>query len=105
MPVLAAYCRAVDVDTEIAAWVDGFDRSSIVTEDGLKSWQRLIKTQREQQLLVATLATKLRLTPQSRYNAITAANKANKATGLRPWGAVIEQSGGSNSTAGFLKGS
>jgi phage terminase small subunit len=93
-PVLTAYCRAVDMDNEISAAIDAFDRSMTVGE-GLKHWKSLIKMQREQQAHVATLATKLRLTPQSRYTPKSGATANAKAGIERPWGAgrVIEQKG------------
>lgn len=84
-PVLADYCRAVDMSNELAALVDSFDRSQLAEYERLKTWKDLVKMQRDQQHHVMTLATKLRLTPQSRYSA-TNASTASKRAGLdRPW--------------------
>ncbi len=98
-PVLADYCRAVDMDHELAAVVNDFDRSTITSWEGLQSWKALLKMQREQQKHVAMLATKLRLTPQSRYNAKNAATANNRAGLERPWGnRVIPHVPGKTST-------
>lgn len=88
-PVLADYCRAVDMDNEIASVVNDFDRARLTDFEGLQSWKALLKMQREQQKHVAMLATKLRLTPQSRYNAKNAATANNRAGLDRPWGRII----------------
>lgn len=84
-PVLSDYCRAIDMDNELAAVVNDFDRSSLTTYEGIQSWKALLKMQREQQKHVAMLATKLRLTPQSRYNAKSAATANNRVGLERPW--------------------
>ncbi len=87
-PVLEGYCLAVDMQNEIAAAINGYDRSSIAGE-GLNHWKALIKLARDQQQHVAMLATKLRLTPQSRYTP-KSANTANNRAGLeRPWSRVL----------------
>jgi hypothetical protein len=86
-PVLAGLCRAIALDEEIAAEIDAFDRTRVRDVEGFKLWKALLKMQREQQQHIASLATKLRLTPQSRYNAQKAATKSNAANvAARPWG-------------------
>lgn len=94
-PVLAAYCRAVSMDNEISAAIDSYDRAAIAGE-GLKEWSSLIKMQRDQQQHVAMLATKLRLTPQSRYTPKAANTANNRAGSARPWGSVIAHEGTAN---------
>lgn len=85
IPILADYCRAVATSNDLAVLVDSYDRSLLAEPHYLKEWTRLLKQQRDQQLHVATLATKLRLTPQSRYAPSVAATANAKASGVRPW--------------------
>jgi phage terminase small subunit len=85
-PVLSDYCRAIDMDNEMADAVNGYDRAALTGFEGLQTWKALIKMQRDQQKHVAMLATKLRLTPQSRYNAKSASTASNRAGLERPWG-------------------
>ena len=95
IPVLIGYVRAIDLDNEIAAAVNGFDRTDIVGE-GFRNWKSLVKMQLDQQAHVAMLATKLRLTPQSRYTPKAASTANNRAGLARPWGAVIAHEGTGN---------
>ena len=88
LPILADYCRAVAIDNELASIVNGYPRERMVDPLCMKEWTDLLKAQREQQKHVAGLATKLRLTPQSRYNALSAATASNKASGARPWAPI-----------------
>lgn len=89
-PVLSDYCRAVALDNEIAVVLNEFDRTLLADGKGLESWKELIRLQSEQQKLVAMLATKLRLTPQSRYNPLKANTENNRAGLARPWSRVLE---------------
>jgi hypothetical protein len=82
-PVLAQYCRHVIAARRASQLIleeeaaDGF---------GVDHWNALLRVQERQSALLASLATKLRLTPQSRYGPRGAATAAlNEATGPAPW--------------------
>jgi hypothetical protein len=64
----------------------------LVAADGLKKAYKtngdieLLKNWREETKVIASLATKLRLTPQSRYDCFKAANKLkNTVRGIKAW--------------------
>lgn len=85
-PVLIEYCRAVSAADAIAEQVDDFDMKSIATDGGLKRWDRLLAMQDRAAAKVASLATKLRMTPQSRMRATQAGKIGAKGDGQRkPW--------------------
>jgi hypothetical protein len=82
-PVLAQYCRHVIAARRASQLVvqteadDGFD---------IDVWSELLRLQERQSALLVSLATKLRLTPQSRYGARSAATAAlNESVGPPPW--------------------
>jgi hypothetical protein len=53
---------------------------------GVDHWNALLRVQERQSALLASLATKLRLTPQSRYGPRSADTAArNEAAGPPPW--------------------
>jgi hypothetical protein len=82
-PVLAQYCRHVIAARRASQLVvqteadDGFD---------IDVWSGLLRLQERQSALLVSLATKLRLTPQSRYGARSADTAArNDPPGPPPW--------------------
>ena len=82
-PVLEAYVQAVENYRRTAAALDQADSCDIQT------YKILTKLSIDQSQLIATLATKLRLTPQSRYTEKAAAT-ADRRTGAvigKPWSA------------------
>lgn len=84
-PLLKAYCRgAVSADL-IAEQVNAFDPTWLATDEGLKRYERLTKMARDQALSLANLATKMRLTQQSRYTPQAAATASKAAASSKPW--------------------
>ena len=83
-PVLAALCRHVTAGRRVAGWIARLEAA----EDGLdeERWFKLLARQEAESKAVAALATRLRLTPQSRYTPHGAAT-AGRGTqdGPRPW--------------------
>ena len=84
-PILKAYCKTVSEHARVSVALDAFDPEWLKTDDGLKRYDTLTKLQDRHARLMTTLATKMRLTQQSRYRA-DAADVANSKAGLRrPW--------------------
>lgn len=84
-PVLVEYCRAVTSANQVAAQLDAFDQSWASDEEGLKRWDKLLAMQDRLAGKVASLAGKLRLTPSSRVQAISAGRHADKGEKRKPW--------------------
>jgi phage terminase small subunit len=84
-PVLVEYCRAVTAANQIAAQIDQFDPEWAKDEEGLKRWNTLHQMADRMGRNVASFAAKLRLTPSSRVQAISAGRNANKGPKLKPW--------------------
>ena len=105
LPLLTQYCKAVDGHRIVSAQVDEFDPEWLKTDEGLRRYERLLAMQDRQAKLSCSLATKMRLTQQSRYGARGADRADARANGSRPWSAVVasETSSGSSPTAGFQK--
>jgi hypothetical protein len=79
-PVLASYCKQVVLSRALARRLDSMDVQTADQRELKVAIDMVCKTQK----LAADLATKLRLTQQSRYTPATAARK-NTAAGARPW--------------------
>ena len=83
-PVLAALCRHVVAGRRVAGWIARLEEA----QDGLdeERWFKLLVRQEAESKMVAALATRLRLTPQSRYTPHGAAAAGRKHhDGPRPW--------------------
>lgn len=85
-PLLEAYCHAVVAHRRVSACAQKFTTEDLEASKGLARFENMLRIQDRQSRLMATLATKLRLTMQARYghrSANTAANRVG--TGPRPW--------------------
>lgn len=84
--MLADYCRSVVLARHVAAQINAFDMALIETEEGLKRFDKLSAILERHTRASASLATRMRLTQQSRYNALSA-NTAHKPVGgtQKPW--------------------
>ena len=83
-PLLAAYCSACAQHEEATRQLA--EQSLLLETGGRKYKNPLLTIQHAGAMLMATLATKLRLTQSSRYGARTADTAAKNAqTGKRPW--------------------
>jgi hypothetical protein len=80
-PLLAEYCRAAVVCDRLAQRIQTALRAA--DPRGLK---RLLDARHQEAVRLATLGTKLRLTPQSKYTAKSAATAERRVAGPRPWG-------------------
>lgn len=84
-PVLVEYCRQVISANQVAAQLDAFDPEWAKDDEGLKRWDKLLAMQDRLAGKVASLAAKLRLTPSSRVQAISAGRHADKGAKRKPW--------------------
>lgn len=85
LPILEAYCKAVDAHRVVAAHLDAFDPAWLSEDDGLRRFDKLTQIAARHASLMAALATKMRLTQQSRYGARHAETQDRQARGIRPW--------------------
>jgi hypothetical protein len=83
--LLVAYCRHVETANVIAREIDAFDKSALTTATGIQRFNRLLSMGARESAVIAHLATKLRLTPQSRYTPHGAAAAANRTPAVNPW--------------------
>jgi hypothetical protein len=84
-PLLVAYCRATVVSRVIAKQVDAFNQEWLVQDGGLARYEKLVRMQRSQSTLLATLATKMRISQQSKYGARGANSHAKAGAAPKPW--------------------
>ena len=84
--LLSDYCRHREAAEIISAQVNSFVPSSLQTEDGAKLYALLLRTRVGETRAAVTIATKLRLTNQSRYSkAVAATAVKHSSKGGRPW--------------------
>ena len=84
-PLLSAYCRASCSSKAIAKQVDAFDPEWMESHDGLMRYNRLMAMQHRQAMVMANLATKMRISQQSKYGARAAEAKARPSSAAKPW--------------------
>ena len=84
--MLADYCRHRASAAVVSEVIDTFKPEWLKAAEGAKRYYGLLKMREAETRAAASLATKLRLTNQSRYTpqAAATANK-NAARGMRPW--------------------
>jgi len=85
VPILAAYVKATMGHRVVSGELDTFLPEWLRTDEGLARFNRLTAIQDRQARLLSSLATKMRLTQQSRYAARGADRADAKAGGARPW--------------------
>lgn len=85
--LLKAYCRASVQHDVISAALNAIPARRLKTDKGWSKYERMKKLQATTSGEVTQLATKMRLTPQSRYTAQSAATADRQAGKGRPWDA------------------
>ena len=86
VPLLAQYCRAVVQSELVAGLVASTGKAMLTDPDELGRYKELRKIQAALSGEMTSLATKMRLTQQSRYNAKNSDTAARKAGGpAKPW--------------------
>jgi hypothetical protein len=83
LPLLCQYVRHVSYVQIIKAQIDAMEPNWLTDEDGLKRYDRLLAMHEREGRAISSLATRLRLTPQSVYSARKGAGHAP--LGRRPW--------------------
>lgn len=84
--LLVGYVKAVDAHEQLSLQVEAFDMAQLADMDGVKMLDKLHGMQERQARLFQSLATRMRLTQQSRWQPATASGKTNQSTGsARPW--------------------
>jgi len=84
--LLTDYCRHRESAEKVSIVIDGFQAEWLKSAEGAKRYQGLLRMRELETRAAVTMATKLRLTNQSRYNALSAATAArNTAKGAKPW--------------------
>lgn len=85
--LLADYCRRREAAENISSIINSFKPEWIKSADGALRYKQLLQMRDLETRGAASLATKLRLTNQSRYQTTTAAVQANRALDrvAKPW--------------------
>lgn len=86
LPLLKQYvCVLTDAEMQAQA-IDSFDPEWLKDENGLRRYTKLMALRKESAGLIMSLATKMRLTQQSRYTEQSAATAARRGTSKKmPW--------------------
>lgn len=84
--LLTDYCRHREAGEKVSVVIDAFQAEWLKNSAGAKRFAGLLRMRELETRAAVTLATKLRLTNQSRYDERTAATAArNTAKGAKPW--------------------
>ena len=84
--LLQEYCRHRAVVDEVSELIDEFPREALVEAKGMHRYEWLLKVRRVEAKAAMEIATKLRLTNQSRWQPASAALAAEAAgTETKPW--------------------
>lgn len=85
-PLLVEYIRATEQADLLAKELEEFDPEWLRDEDGLERYEKMNRLVDAKSTSMARLATKMRLSQQSRYDARPAARAAARAGGAdKPW--------------------
>jgi hypothetical protein len=85
--LLSAYCKHVSAFRLLSTSIDSFQPAWLADDDGLKRYGGLLALREREGRALSSLATRLRITPQSRIYAKTAGVAAANAGhgGRKPW--------------------
>lgn len=84
-PVLVEYCQTITRARQVEEFIASIEGTALADADNRKAYLELVKVKESLSKTIASLATKMRLTQQSRYTP-QASNTANKkANRKRPW--------------------
>ena len=84
--LLVGYCRHLEAAENVSIVINSFQAEWLKNSEGAKRYHSLLKMRDLEMRAASTLATKLRITNQSRYDEKTAATAAaSAAKGPRPW--------------------
>jgi hypothetical protein len=84
--LLRNLCRHTDAGNQVSDIINSFQAEWLKNAEGAKRYQLLLRMREMETRAAASMATKLRLTNQSRYQTTTAARAGNRAAkGAMPW--------------------
>lgn len=83
--LLMDYCRHREAAENVSSIIDTFKPEWLKATDGAKRYHGLLKMREMETRAAAAIATKLRLTNQSRYTPQAAATASKHAAKARPW--------------------
>jgi hypothetical protein len=83
--LLTNYCRHLHAANEFSDLIDDFPPEVLETAMGMRRYEWLSRMRQRETKAAMELATKLRLTNQSRWQPSTAAIKASTEAGPSPW--------------------
>jgi hypothetical protein len=89
-PLFAAFCRASVESKRIGDLITSNAADWLKDDEGLCRYKELRKIQAQLSAELTSLATKLRLTQQSRYRADAAGARSKPGAPGRPWNPVIQ---------------
>jgi hypothetical protein len=85
-PLLADYCRHVCRSRFLALSINSFEPGWLSSDEGLNRYDQLLRMAERESRAASSLATRLRLTQQSRLKAEKAATATQDlSAGKRPW--------------------
>ena len=82
-PLLAQYCRHITNSRHIAGMIEDAHKGDLSDRKALMGFNRLLGMQERQTNTLAGLATRMRLTNQSRYTAHSAASRTKGGTSAK----------------------
>ena len=83
LELLEAYCRHVSQADFLAVRINAFELEWLADPEGLQRYDRLLGMAVRESAVMLSLATKMRLTPQSRWSAKTASTATGRAGATR----------------------
>ena len=85
LPVLVAYVKHISTAAILDQQIDAIDPEALRDKDDLRHYERLLNMREKQTRLITSCATKMRLTPQSRYDEKVAFVANKKAAKSKLW--------------------
>jgi hypothetical protein len=87
--LLVAYCRHVTRARVLAGLINRFQEVWLCSADGVERYDKLLQMSEREGRAISSLATRMRLTQQSRYRADKAATKTSSPSApSKPWECV-----------------
>lgn len=83
--LLTDYCRHREASENVSTIINTFEPAWLKSSEGAKRYKDLLKMREMETRAAGLIATRLRLTNQSRYNALSANTAAKRAVQNRPW--------------------
>jgi hypothetical protein len=86
LPMLSALCQHIVAARRLSTLLENLGEAGFSDLDEVDRLDKILKMRERENKAIASFSTKLRLTPQSRYQPSTAAAKvSNATTSAKPW--------------------